>query len=51
MVKEIWKYAKTLGCQDAWVGTETSNKAAQKCYIGAGGVPDDDPFILFEFGD
>ncbi|MFS4445626.1 GNAT family N-acetyltransferase [Maribacter sp. 2307UL18-2] len=51
LVKEIWTYAKTLGCKDAWVGTETSNTAAQKCYMGAGGVPDDDPFILFEFSE
>lgn len=49
LVREIWAYGQTLGCTDAWVATETSNKPAQKCYSGAGASRDDEPFLLFEF--
>jgi len=49
LVKQLCNYAKGLGCQDAWIGTEKSNIAAQKCYEKAGGKPDTEPFILFEF--
>lgn len=51
LVRAIWSYAKKIGCKEAWVGTESSNTIAQKCYKGAGGVADEDPFILFEFVD
>lgn len=49
LVKFLFAYAKKLGCKEAWIGTEKSNIAAQKCYSAAGGEPDDEPFILFEF--
>lgn len=49
LVKSLWGYAQKIGCAYAWVGTEKSNIAAQKCYAAAGGEPDEDPFILFEF--
>ncbi len=49
LVKELWKYAQELGCKDAWIGTEKSNIAAQKCYEASGGKPDDETFILYEF--
>ena len=49
LVKHLWKHARELGCQEAWIGTEKSNIAAQKCYAGAGGEPDVEPFIIFEF--
>jgi len=49
LVKFLWKYAKGLGCMEAWIGTEKSNIAAQKCYSAAGGEADVEPFILFEF--
>ena len=49
LVKYLWEYSKKLGCAYAWVGTEKSNVGAQKCYVAAGGKPDDEPFLLFEF--
>lgn len=49
LVKRIWEYARELGCQDAWVGTEKSNSAAQKCYVKAGGAPEKEPYLIFEF--
>lgn len=49
LVRDLFEYGKTLGCKYAWIGTEKSNIAAQKCYEAAGMEPDDEPFILFEF--
>lgn len=49
LVKALWNHAKKLGCQEAWIGTEKSNIAAQKCYEASGGKADDEPFILYEF--
>ena len=49
LVKALWNYAQSIGCKEAWIGTEKSNIAAQNCYRAAGGEPDDEPFILFEF--
>jgi len=49
LVKYLWEYAKKLGCAYAWVGTEKSNIAAQKCYLAAGAKLDEEPFLLFEF--
>ncbi|MEP3209055.1 MAG: GNAT family N-acetyltransferase [Maribacter sp.] len=49
LVKALWNYGKELGCLEAWIGTEKSNIAAQKCYEASGGKPDDEPFILYEF--
>lgn len=49
LVKSLLAHAKKLGCREAWIGTEKSNSAAQKCYIAAGGEPDDETFIVFEF--
>ncbi|CAN0535864.1 unnamed protein product [Laminaria digitata] len=49
LVKRLWKYAQELGCKEAWIGTEKSNIAAQKCYEASGGKADDEPFILYEF--
>ncbi len=36
-------------CKDAWVLTDKDNIAAQKTYLGAGGVPANQPAVLFEF--
>lgn len=49
LIKCLWEHAKKLGCKEAWIGTEKSNIAAQKCYAAAGGEADDEPFVLFEF--
>lgn len=49
LVKYLWEYSKRLGCKYAWIGTEKSNIAAQKCYASAGGKVDDEPFMLYEF--
>lgn len=51
LVTFLWQHAKELGCKEAWIGTEKSNMAAQKCYLGAGAKRDEEPFFLFEFED
>ena len=49
LVRFLWEHAKQLGCKYAWIGTEKSNIAAQKCYVASGGKADDEPFNLYEF--
>ncbi len=40
-------HARTLGCTEAWLGTEPDNIPARRLYEGAGGTAA--PFILYEF--
>ncbi|KAA3613118.1 MAG: GNAT family N-acetyltransferase [Calditrichaeota bacterium] len=49
LVKIILEEGKKLNCTGAWIGTEVSNIAAQKCYKSAGGVEDEENFILINF--
>lgn len=49
LVKALWNYAQKFGCQAAWIGTEESNVAAQRCYLASGGIADPEPFIVYEF--
>lgn len=49
LVKLLCEHGKQIGCNEAWVGTEESNYSARNTYLAAGGIPDDEPFILFEF--
>ncbi len=49
LVQHLCEHGKTLGCKQAWVGTEVSNHKARKTYAAAGGKEDKEPFILIEF--
>jgi hypothetical protein len=40
---------RSLGCSEAWVGTEETNAPARKLYHASGGVEDDDRFITYTF--
>lgn len=51
LVGKIWDNAKSIGCTEAWVGTEVSNHPAIKAYLAAGGKQDDEPFVLINFED
>lgn len=42
-------HGRALGCEGAWVGTETDNVAARTLYERAGGAQDPDPFVLYWF--
>ena len=40
-------HGRTLGCTEAWLGTEESNAAARRLYESAGGAAE--PFVLYAF--
>lgn len=41
-------HGRTLGCPEAWLGTEETNEAAKRLYASAGGTAE--PFLLYAFG-
>jgi ribosomal protein S18 acetylase RimI-like enzyme len=41
-------HGRSLGCAEAWLGTEETNVAARRLYESAGGSAE--PFILYTFG-
>ena len=41
------EHGRSLGCTEAWVGTEDTNTAANALYQSAGGAPE--PFVLYSF--
>jgi ribosomal protein S18 acetylase RimI-like enzyme len=40
-------HARTLGCTEAWLGTEENNVAARGLYESVGAIPES--FLLYEF--
>lgn len=38
MLAEIFAWGRELGCEEAWLGTELDNTAANGLYLGAGGA-------------
>ncbi len=49
LLKTLLAHAATLGCESAWVLTETDNAAARKMYAAAGGIEAPDRPVLIEF--
>ena len=49
IVKYLNEHAKKLGCGEVWVATESSNIAARKSFVAAGGVEDKEPIVLINF--
>ncbi|MDB4889699.1 MAG: acetyltransferase, gnat family [Gemmatimonadetes bacterium] len=47
LLDAILAHGRTLGCTEAWLGTEESNEAARRLYRGAGGKSE--PFTLYAF--
>ena len=47
MLAELLALGRTLGCTEAWVGTEESNAPARRLYESGGGVAE--PFVLYAF--
>lgn len=47
MMAEMFAWGKSLGCEEAWVGTETDNVPARRLYeaLGAPG----DAFVMYEY--
>ena len=49
LTKFLVEQGRELGCKEAWVATEKSNIAAQKAYLAAGGIVEEEPIVLIEF--
>lgn len=47
MIKALLDRAKGLGCKEAWVATEVSNRAARALYETTGGVEDEDRAVVY----
>lgn len=49
LLRALLAHATTLGCESAWVLTESSNRAARRMYAAAGGAEQPDAPVLIEF--
>ncbi len=49
LIKSLVAHGKEIGCKAAWVITDSSNKAAKKTYMAAGGMPEDGEAIIYNF--
>jgi aminoglycoside 6'-N-acetyltransferase I len=47
LMDAMLQHGRTIGCTEAWLGTEETNVAARGLYEGAGSRPE--PFILYAF--
>lgn len=47
MLAELLALGRTLGCTEAWLGTEEDNMPARRLYESGGGASE--PFILYSF--
>lgn len=49
LLKTLFAHGKTLGCTEAWLGTECSNSAARRMYAAVGGEEDQEDTVIFWF--
>jgi aminoglycoside 6'-N-acetyltransferase I len=51
LLEVLLAHGRTLGCTEAWVGTEHDNTAARALYAGTSGVKtrEGEPFVLYSF--
>lgn len=49
MLARMLAHGRSLGCTEAWLGTEDSNTAARKLYEGADDVEPAESFVLYTF--
>lgn len=47
LMRTLLDHGRSLGCVQAWVGTDRDNAAANRLYASAGGVPEE--FVLYAF--
>ncbi len=47
LLEALLARGRTLGCTEAWLGTEADNEPARALYEQAGGAPE--PFVLYAF--
>ena len=46
IVRKLIAHAKEIGCREAWIGTEISNKAAIKAYLAAEAIKEDEEAVI-----
>lgn len=51
LMRALFAHARTLGCVEAWVGTERDNRAARRMYAAIGGAENDMLCIAFDLND
>ena len=49
ILKELLQLGRKLGCKNAWVLTERSNKSANRLYESVGGEADSGETVMYEF--
>lgn len=49
LIQSLYGHGKKIGCKEAWVLVDESNKAAKKMYKAAGGTKGNEPICLFDF--
>ena len=49
LVSALIEKGKELGCAEAWVATELSNRPARALYEALGGVPDDEHAVVYVY--
>jgi aminoglycoside 6'-N-acetyltransferase I len=49
LLKALFAHGKTLGCTEAWLGTERSNNAARRMYAAAGGKEEQEETVIVWF--
>ena len=50
LLAALFAQGKSLGCAEAWVGTEESNVAARRLYAAAGGKEEMMVYVTFKLG-
>jgi ribosomal protein S18 acetylase RimI-like enzyme len=51
LIAMLLSRGRSLGCTEAWLGTEESNTAARRLYAAAGGVEEPMVYVTFELDD
>lgn len=49
LLKVLLAHGRTLGCTEAWLGTEYGNAAARRLYAAAGGKEEDEGTVVVWF--
>lgn len=49
LLKALFTHGRTLGCAEAWLGTERNNTAALRLYAAAGGEEDPEDTVIVWF--
>ncbi len=49
LLRALFAHGKTLGCAEAWLGTERTNAAARRMYAAVGGEEEDEDTVIVWF--